>query len=182
MSGFQVGVSALAGPAQRLKQIGTDLGVAGSGAASAAGSGSAAAGAPNVSGAADVFKAGVQSVLATLGQDAGLLGDKVQRAGVTYEAVDNTAMPKGNGTGDRNGDSNGPPGTPPHPAPRQEVKVSAGDSLWGLAAKRLPSGASNAQIAAEVNRWYEANRDVVGPDRLLNEGSTLHAPDEARSG
>ena len=98
MSGFQVGVSALAGPTQRLKQIGTDLAVAGSGAATAAGKGSAAAGSTTVSGAADVFKAGVQSVLTALGEDAGLLGDKVQKAGITYDVTDQTAMPGGNGT------------------------------------------------------------------------------------
>jgi hypothetical protein len=33
-------------------------------------------------------------VLDALGQDAGLLGDKVQTAGVTYAAVDSKAVPK----------------------------------------------------------------------------------------
>ncbi|HEX6756782.1 MAG TPA: hypothetical protein VF109_12650, partial [Mycobacteriales bacterium] len=91
MSGFQVGVTALAGPAQRFKQIGTDLGMAASGGSTAAGNGSAATGSATVSSAADVFKAGVQSVLAALADDAGLLGDKVQKAGVTYDVTDRTA-------------------------------------------------------------------------------------------
>jgi hypothetical protein len=68
MSGFQVGVGALTAPARRLKQISADLDSARSG-------------------------AGVTAVLAALGDDAGLLADKVQQAGVTYEAVDRRAVP-----------------------------------------------------------------------------------------
>jgi hypothetical protein len=85
MSGFQVGVGALSAPAQRLKQVSTDLGTASSGAGSAAASGKSAAGDPRVGSAAEVF------------EDAGLLADKVQKAGVTYEAVDRKAMPGGGG-------------------------------------------------------------------------------------
>lgn len=170
MSGFQVGVTALAGPTQRLKQIATDLGMAASGAATAAGNGSAAAGTAVVSAAADVFKAGVQSVLATLGDDAGLLGDKVQKAGVTYDAVDRTAMPTGSDCGPS------PPGAP-NPASTEPVAVAAGDSLWGVAAARLGPGASNADVAAEVHRWYAANRDEIGPDPdQLRPGTKLRVP------
>jgi hypothetical protein len=92
MSGFQVGVGALTAPAQRLKQVGTDLTAASSGAGSAAAVGGAA-GDPRVGDAAEVFRAGVTAVLGALGTDAGLLADKVQKAGVVYEAVDATAMP-----------------------------------------------------------------------------------------
>jgi hypothetical protein len=95
MSGFQVGVTALNSPTQRLKQISVDLASAGSGAAAAAGSGGAAAGDPAVVSAAEVFTAGVQAVLGALGDDAGLLGDKVQRAGVSYDVTDTTALPTG---------------------------------------------------------------------------------------
>jgi resuscitation-promoting factor RpfA len=167
MSGFQVGVTALAGPAQRFKQIATDLGMAGSGATTAAGNGSAAAGTAAVSSAADVFKAGVQGVLTALSDDAGLLGDKVQKAGITYEAVDKTAMPSGTDGGPS------PPGQD-QPAP---VPVAAGDTLWALAAKQLGPGASNADVSAEVRRWYEANRDEIGPnpDRLAP-GTKLRVP------
>jgi hypothetical protein len=95
VSGFQVGVTALNGPAQRFKEIGTDFAVAVSGASTATGSGAGAAGSPVVAQAAEVFRAGVQSVLGALGDDANLLGDKVQKAGATYAAVDKTAMPAG---------------------------------------------------------------------------------------
>jgi hypothetical protein len=97
MSGFQVGVGALSAPAQRLKQVSTDLGTASSGAAAAAASGRSAAGDPRVGSAAEVFEAGVKAVLSVLGVDAGLLADKVQKAGVSYEAVDHRAMPGGGG-------------------------------------------------------------------------------------
>jgi hypothetical protein len=93
MSGFQVGVGALSAPAQRLKQISADLGTASSGAGSAAASGRGAAGDGRVASAAEVFEAGVKAVLSALGEDAALLADKVQKAGVTYEAVDRTAVP-----------------------------------------------------------------------------------------
>ena len=93
MSGFHVGVGALTAPAQRLKQISADLDSARSGAGSAASSARAAAGDARVAAAAEAFGAGVTAVLAALGDDAGLLADKVQQAGVTYEAVDRRAVP-----------------------------------------------------------------------------------------
>ena len=93
MSGFQVGVGALSTPAQRLKQVSADLGMASSGAGSAAAGGRSGAGDPRVGSAAEVFEAGVKAVLSALGTDAGLLADKVQQAGVTYEAVDAAAIP-----------------------------------------------------------------------------------------
>ena len=92
MSGFQVGVGALSAPAQRLKQISADLGTASAGAGSAAASGKGAAGDGRVAAAAEVFEAGVKAVLSALGEDAALLADKVQKAGVAYEAVDRTAV------------------------------------------------------------------------------------------
>jgi hypothetical protein len=92
MSGFQVGIGALSAPAQRLKQISADLGTASSGAGSAAAGGRGAAGDGRVASAAEVFEAGVKAVLSALGEDAALLADKVQKAGVTYEAVDRTAV------------------------------------------------------------------------------------------
>ena len=88
-------MAALAGPAQRLTQLSADLAMAASGAAAAAGSGRSAAGDPAVAGAADVFRAGVQSLLGALGDDAGLLGEKVQAAGITYDVVDGTAVRSG---------------------------------------------------------------------------------------
>jgi hypothetical protein len=93
VSGFQVGVGALSAPAQRLKQISADLGTARSGAVAASSSAKGAAGDPRVVSAAEAFGAGVGAVLGALGDDAGLLADKVQQAGVTYEAVDCRAIP-----------------------------------------------------------------------------------------
>ena len=92
MSGFQVGLGALSAPAQRLKQISADLDSARSGAGTAATSARGAAGDARVAAAAEAFGAGVTAVLAALGDDAGLLADTVQRAGVTYEAVDHRAV------------------------------------------------------------------------------------------
>lgn len=96
MSGFQVGIGALAAPAQRLQQISADLTTAATGAGTAAGTAAGvggAAGDPRVAAAAEVFQAGVKAVLGALGEDAGMLADKVQQAGVTYETVDRTAVP-----------------------------------------------------------------------------------------
>ena len=81
MSGFQVGVGALSAPAQRLEQISVDLDSARSAAGSAAGSAHRAAGDARVAAAAEAFGAGVTAVLGALGDDAGLLADKVGRAG-----------------------------------------------------------------------------------------------------
>lgn len=63
------------------------------------------------------------------------------------------------------------------PAARDHVVVSAGASLWAIAADHLGPGASSAQIAAEWPRWYAHNRDVVGPDpNLVVVGTRLAVP------
>lgn len=62
------------------------------------------------------------------------------------------------------------------------VQVTAGDSLWSLAARSLPPGASERQIAAEWPRWYAANRALIGADpSLIRPGQHLHAPTPRRS-
>ena len=55
--------------------------------------------------------------------------------------------------------------------------VVRGDTLWDIAAASLPDGASNADIARETQRWYDANRQVIGenPDLILP-GQILQAP------
>lgn len=60
----------------------------------------------------------------------------------------------------------GEPVTAPEPAPPAptSVTVTPGDSLWSIAAARLPAGASDADIAADWPRWYEANRALIGAD------------------
>lgn len=44
------------------------------------------------------------------------------------------------------------------------VVVAAGDTLWSIAARRIGSGGTVADVAAEWPRWYAANRTAVGPD------------------
>ncbi len=59
----------------------------------------------------------------------------------------------------------------------QPVVVRRGDTLWGIAARHLAPGASDAAIAAEWPRWYVANRDVVGADPdLILPGQRLTPP------
>lgn len=66
----------------------------------------------------------------------------------------------------------------PSPAtPRRRVVVAAGDTLWALAAATLPANASNADIAAEVQRLHAANRATVGADPdLIVPGQVLRLP------
>lgn len=70
--------------------------------------------------------------------------------------------------------------TPPGPAeehPTAIVTVQEGDTLWGIAADHLPVGSDDAAVAAAWPLWYEANRDVVGPDPdLIHPGQVLTAP------
>ena len=170
MSGFSLDLSALTPPVQRLKQIATDLAVAASAAGTAASGGKAGAGDPPVVEAAGAFAVGIRTVLTTLGEDAGLIADKVRQAGIAYDATDRTAMPGATGGGPA-------PNGRPHPAPATE-RVVTGDSLWAIAERRLGRDATPAAVTAEWRRWYAANRDVIGPDpdRLLP-GTTLRAPD-----
>ena len=42
-----------------------------------------------------------------------------------------------------------------------------GDTLWAIAARSLPAGATNAQIARACSQWHAANRDVIGDDPNL---------------
>ena len=58
------------------------------------------------------------------------------------------------------------------------VVVQSGDSLWSIARQRH-RGADNATIAADVNAWYHANREVIGGDPdLLQPGQRLSNPGE----
>ena len=62
-------------------------------------------------------------------------------------------------------------------AAARPVVVQTGDSLWTIAARLLGPGASDAEIAAEWPRWYEANRDVIGEDAdLIMPGTELSPP------
>lgn len=49
-------------------------------------------------------------------------------------------------------------------ASNPSVVVRPGDTLWAIAARSLPPGATNSQIAAACARWYATNRAVIGAD------------------
>lgn len=57
------------------------------------------------------------------------------------------------------------------------VTVLAGDTLWDIAAVAMGPEATDAEIAREWPRWYEANRAIIGqtPDVLLP-GQVLQPP------
>lgn len=63
---------------------------------------------------------------------------------------------------------------PDHPAHNRQrgdriVIVEPGDTLWAIARRALPDGASNADIARSCGQWFAANRAVIGndPDLIL---------------
>lgn len=60
------------------------------------------------------------------------------------------------------------------------VTVEPGDTLWAIAARHLPAGADDAQIAAAWPAWYAANRGTIGerPD-LIHPGQLLAPPTHA---
>jgi len=61
--------------------------------------------------------------------------------------------------------------------PRPTYTVRPGDSLWSVAAGRLPHGASELAIDATWRRVYALNREVIGEDPdLLLPGTTLRLP------
>jgi resuscitation-promoting factor RpfA len=63
------------------------------------------------------------------------------------------------------------------PRPTSEVVVLRGDTLWAIAARALPTDASDADVAAEVQRWHAANAAVIGADPdLIRPGQVLVAP------
>lgn len=83
-------------------------------------------------------------------------------------------------------------GPAPHPAPaaRQVADplaggpvavVRPGDSLWSIAERLLPAGATDAQITATWHLIHRRNRDVIGPDPdLLLPGQRLRLPPPSR--
>jgi nucleoid-associated protein YgaU len=67
--------------------------------------------------------------------------------------------------------------TAPPAGERTDVVVRRGDTLWDLVRHHLGPDATDAEVAAEWPRWYEANRAVIGPDPgLLLPGQVLRAP------
>ncbi|WP_226963887.1 LysM peptidoglycan-binding domain-containing protein [Nostocoides sp. F2B08] len=65
----------------------------------------------------------------------------------------------------------------------RSVTVRRGDTLWDLAAAHLATDATDAEIADEWQRWFQANRRVIGPDPdLLLPGQVLQVPGSTVSG
>lgn len=56
------------------------------------------------------------------------------------------------------------------------VRVRPGDTLWAIAARSLPDGASDADVAAATTAWHRANLDVIGADPDLIVPAQLLAP------
>ena len=68
------------------------------------------------------------------------------------------------------------------PADRQStVVVQGGDTLWAIARDRLGPDADVATTAREVDRWHDANREVIDDDPdLIRPGQRLDPPLEDR--
>ncbi|MET1133470.1 MAG: LysM domain-containing protein [Aeromicrobium sp.] len=66
---------------------------------------------------------------------------------------------------------------PVAPAPEPQAHlVVPGDSLWSIVRDRSP-GADDARLDAAVDRWYRANRAVIGDDPdLIQPGQRLDPP------
>lgn len=56
---------------------------------------------------------------------------------------------------------------PVRAAAPQTIRVRPGDTLWAIAARSMPDGATDAQIAAATTAWHHANRTVIGADPHL---------------
>lgn len=59
---------------------------------------------------------------------------------------------------------------------RGTVVVRAGDTLWSLAAGRLPRGAGDAQVSAAWQRLHADNRRAVPDPDLIRPGQRLRLP------
>lgn len=57
-----------------------------------------------------------------------------------------------------------------------DVIVESGESLWSIAAEQLPEGDDSA-LAALVDRIYDINHDVIGPNPdIIHPGMTIRIP------
>jgi nucleoid-associated protein YgaU len=72
--------------------------------------------------------------------------------------------------------------TATQPAPDRSIIVRRGDTLWAIARNHLGPRADVVATARACDRWYAANRDVIGDDRdLIHPGQQLTAPSEDHS-
>jgi hypothetical protein len=62
---------------------------------------------------------------------------------------------------------------------RDAVEVRGGDSLWSIAAHRLPPDSADSDIDSAWRAWYLANQQVIGdnPD-LIQPGQLLLPPNQ----
>ncbi len=61
------------------------------------------------------------------------------------------------------------------------VVVRGGDTVWAIAKAHLGPGAGIRATARASDRWYQANREVIGPDPdLIHPGQRLNPPSEDR--
>lgn len=66
---------------------------------------------------------------------------------------------------------------PARAATAATVTVAPGDTLWAIAARHLPAGADDAQIAAAWPAWYAANAAAIGSDPdMVHPGQLLTVP------
>jgi nucleoid-associated protein YgaU len=71
------------------------------------------------------------------------------------------------------------PERPSVPAAPALLVVRPGDSLWGIAERLLPAGASDADVDRRWRSLYRHNHEVVGPDPdHIEPRMTLHVPKE----
>jgi LysM repeat protein len=57
------------------------------------------------------------------------------------------------------------------------VVIRPGDTLWSISSEQLGPNATSQQIAAEAERIYALNRDLIGPDpNLIFSGQELSLP------
>jgi hypothetical protein len=62
-------------------------------------------------------------------------------------------------------------------APARLVVVRSGDTLWGIAASRLPADHRTGDIARSWPRWFAENRAAIGPDPgVIHSGLALRPP------
>ncbi|MGH3355846.1 MAG: LysM peptidoglycan-binding domain-containing protein [Nocardioidaceae bacterium] len=61
------------------------------------------------------------------------------------------------------------------------LEVRRGDTLWSIAARHLPPGTTDAEIAAAWPVWFDANRARLGPDpHLIHPRTRLVLPERFR--
>lgn len=69
------------------------------------------------------------------------------------------------------------PVQPATPDSATTIAVHPGDCLWSLVESHLGYGATIAEISSEVDRWWDANAEVIGADPdLLIPGQVLVVP------